>query len=98
MPRIMFTVDKAIKDCCPELVTKLLKATCTKDVYELENEFGCNEVTDAMFAIAAEKGTGCYTLSEDRVIDWLWDEFDEHCYEYIRDAFVEENNSGWKTA
>ena len=97
MPHIIFTVNKSIKDFCPELVAKLLKATSTNDVCELENEFDCNEVTDAMFAIAAEKGTCCYTLSEDQVTDWLWDEFDEHCYEYIRDAFVKENNDGWKT-
>lgn len=49
-----------------------------------------------MLAIAAENNTTSYALSEDTITDWLWDAYYEHCHEYVRDAFIKENNNGWK--
>ena len=93
--KITFTVDVNINDCDPELIRKLLNATTIDDVYELEEEYDMNEVADAIFAIADEKGICNKNLTEERITDWLWQEYYDHCHEYVIDAFIETTNEEW---
>lgn len=96
MPKISFISEKTIKDCNPELMNKLKNTFTYDELSDLEDEYGQNDVVDAMLAIAAENNTTSYALSEDTITDWLWDAYYEHCHEYVRDAFIKENNNGWK--
>ena len=90
--KITFTIDTNINECDPELIRKLLNATTSDEVHELEEEYCLNEVADAIFALADEKGIYNKNLIEERITDWLWDEYYEHCQEYVIDAFVQANN------
>ena len=90
MPKISFSADKTIGECNSELVSKLLQASSVDTVNTLEEEYGQNEVVDAIFAIADEYGSYDRRLNEDTITDWLWNEYYDNCHEYIIDAFIEE--------
>ena len=89
--RIRFTTGIPINECNPELISKLQNVSSVDELFEIEESFGQNEVVDAIFAIAAEEGNTAYTLYDEQITDWLWEEYYEHLHEYVRDAFVNRN-------
>lgn len=91
--KITFTTEKSLKECTSELINKLNNVSSSDELSELEESFGLNEVVDAIFAIAAEEDTTDKALSDDKITDWLWDEYYEHLHEYVRDAFLNRNNN-----
>lgn len=93
MPRITFAVEETINDCDPELVSKLRCATSYDELASLEDEYGYNEVLDAIFAIAVEEGNNHYDLSADQITEWLWDEYYDHYHEDTLAAFLVRNRN-----
>jgi len=74
MPKITFTTPKDINNYSPELISKVRNVILLGELAELFDEYDRNEVEEAMFAITADEGTYIDYMSEDEIIDLLWEQ------------------------
>ncbi len=95
MPKITFTVDADKTHFAPELIAALKASDENTDLSPLYEKYGVNTVVDAMFAIEdnVHPDSEWWRMSEDRVEEWLWEDYDENCFPYIVSSFLDRHNA-----
>lgn len=88
MPLIEFTTNHATRDCDYDLVSNLQQITSWDELNKLIDTYNCDDILDAIFAIAYEESAHEYALSENTISDWLWDYFFETRFNDVCDAFI----------
>lgn len=95
MAKITFTVDTDETRFAPELIAALKAADESTDLHPLYEQYGMNTVIDAMFTIddEAHPDSQWWSMGEDQVEEWLWDEFYDNCVPNIEAAFRNRHNA-----
>ena len=95
MPKITFTVSPDEESFDPELIAALKKVDKDTDLDPLYDKYGMYPVIDAMLTLDDDINSDSvwYSMGEDTIEEWLWNEYYEHCVPYIENAFVNRHNT-----